>query len=115
MTHLHLLMLAWLGIVQTTIIPQERYPLRMPDLRKREISKALDPCDGVGAEPVLYHNYTVEHCEPKFNVKDGVCDGWSTAEPEGDWCATYCQLCKCQIEPTCSSLGPQPTHLDDRG
>ncbi|KAK6845326.1 hypothetical protein PG995_015436 [Apiospora arundinis] len=50
---------------------------------------AADPCDGVGATPILYHEYTSADCVPPFPLNpDGSCSSWGNYAYD---CITYCQ------------------------
>lgn len=48
-----------------------------------------NPCDGVNAEPILYHSYGEADCPANFHVQpDGTCSGWAS---ETNDCVSFCQ------------------------
>jgi hypothetical protein len=61
---------------------------------QRQPSMPLNPCDGVNAEPILYHNYTEIDCPSRFHERtDGTCEQWYKWQWGDDaiQCATFCQ------------------------
>ncbi|TVY31265.1 hypothetical protein LOCC1_G008877 [Lachnellula occidentalis] len=61
--------------------PVEHYP--------KNIFEKRDPCDGVNAEPVLYHEYGTDKCPPKYKLEHDRC----YHNPNTSWkCEQFCQL-----------------------
>ncbi|RKU41357.1 hypothetical protein DL546_002103 [Coniochaeta pulveracea] len=61
---------------------------------QKQPSMPLNPCDGVNAEPYLYHNYTEPDCPARFHARtDGTCELWYKWQfgDDGIQCATFCQ------------------------
>ena len=53
-----------------------------------------DPCDGINARPVLYHEYREDVCPAKNKLnKDGSCPGVSVNTN----CASFCQIRKLSL------------------
>ncbi|KAK8077648.1 hypothetical protein PG996_003818 [Apiospora saccharicola] len=49
-----------------------------------------NPCDGVGAQPVFYHEYLGDACPPPFPLNpDGSCSQWANYAYD---CISYCQI-----------------------
>ncbi|KAK8086785.1 hypothetical protein PG994_001759 [Apiospora phragmitis] len=49
-----------------------------------------NPCDGVGATPVFYHEYLGDVCPPPFPLNpDGSCSQWANYAYD---CISYCQI-----------------------
>ena len=65
--------------------------MAIPTTEHIKISKR-NPCDGINATPVLYHEYGGDACPP-INTLDskGDCPG---LDPLGNDCASFCQVRK---------------------
>ena len=49
-----------------------------------------NPCDGINAEPALYHQYGTDVCPPKYSLKDdGSCPYMNHIEND---CAAFCEI-----------------------
>ncbi|OIW29092.1 hypothetical protein CONLIGDRAFT_670791 [Coniochaeta ligniaria NRRL 30616] len=63
--------------------------------REQEVNHTMglekrDPCDGVNASPVLYHEYREADCPARFKFSsDGSCEG--AKNPDND-CQAFCQV-----------------------